>query len=131
MRFALQTAISVAWAAWVTGPEVRSAPVDFVKDIQPILAEHCYQCHGPKRSESGLRLDHKGSAMRGGDHGPVIVPRDASGSVLVRAIRRTDAKLKMPKKGEPLDSEQIDKIVTWISQGAPWPDAASGSLVPK
>ncbi|HEY2573562.1 MAG TPA: PSD1 and planctomycete cytochrome C domain-containing protein, partial [Verrucomicrobiaceae bacterium] len=106
-------------------------PVDFVRDIQPILAERCYQCHGPKRGESGLRLDHKGSAMRGGDHGPVIVPRDPSGSVLVRAIQRTDAKLKMPKKGGPLDPAQVEKIVTWINEGATWPDAASASLVPK
>ena len=102
-----------------------------MKDVQPIFAEHCYQCHGAKRSEAGLRLDHKASAMKGSDNGPAIRPGDAHGSVLVYAIGRTDAKLKMPKKGDPLTPEEIGRIVAWINQGANWPDNASASLVPK
>ena len=50
------------------------APVDFVRDVQPIFAKHCYECHGEKKQKSGLRLDLKAAALKGGDeHGPNIV----------------------------------------------------------
>lgn len=49
----------------LTAPAVGA--VDFVKDIQPILSERCYSCHGPNKQEAALRLDHKPSALKGGD----------------------------------------------------------------
>ena len=59
-----------------TGP-ARAAKADFVRDIQPIFAETCYECHGPKKQKGGLRLDSRRSALAGGQTGPAIVPGDS------------------------------------------------------
>src|SRR5438093_3902587 len=48
--------------------------VDFTRDVRPILQARCAKCHGEKEPKSGLRLDVKAHALRGGDTGPVIVP---------------------------------------------------------
>ena len=49
-------------------------PIDFVRDVRPILQQHCYRCHGEKKQKSGLRLDIKSEALKGGDNqGPSIV----------------------------------------------------------
>ncbi|MCB1234069.1 MAG: hypothetical protein KDM91_03250, partial [Verrucomicrobiae bacterium] len=45
-------------------------PVDFVRDVRPIFEKHCYECHGETKQKSGLRLDVKSAAFKGGDeHG--------------------------------------------------------------
>jgi len=49
------------------------APPDFVRDVQPIFVDHCYQCHGPDKQEAGLRLDQRDAALAGGDSGPLLV----------------------------------------------------------
>ena len=116
-----------AWTALLA--QLSAAPtIDFVRDIQPIFAQHCYTCHGPNRQEAEFRLDHKPTALKGGDLGPAILPGKGADSLLVRAISGQDAKLKMPRKSEPLTSEQIGKIRTWIDEGALWPDSASVQL---
>ncbi len=103
------------------------APVDFVRDVRPVLQARCYECHGPQRHEGGLRLDVRSLARRGGDSGPVILPGDAAGSVLVERLRSSDTDLRMPAEGEPLEPAQIEAIARWIDQGAEWPDEAAGS----
>ena len=55
-------------------PPPASGPVDYEKDVKPLLAQNCYSCHGPEVQQSGLRLDRRQNALRGGDYGPVIVP---------------------------------------------------------
>src|SRR5881392_1330842 len=55
-------------------PAAASRPIDFAKDIQPIFAGHCYDCHGPKKQEAQFRLDSKAVALQGGELGPAIVP---------------------------------------------------------
>ena len=102
--------------------------VDFVKDVQPVFAARCYQCHGPERQEAGFRLDHKPSALKGGDLGVAIVPGKAAESLLVHAVDGTHPKLKMPRKGPPLSHGQIATLTAWINEGAPWPDSASAKI---
>ena len=48
--------------------------IDFVREVQPLLAENCVKCHGPEKQKAGLRLDLKTAAMKGGDDGKVIEP---------------------------------------------------------
>src|SRR6185503_6661243 len=60
--------------------------VDFAKDIQPIFADHCYQCHGPKKQEATLRFDQKTSALKGAESGPVILAGKSAESLLVHAV---------------------------------------------
>ena len=92
--------------------------VDFVRDIQPIFQKRCYQCHGHERQEAAFRLDHKPSALKGGDIGVAIIPGKAEDSLLIRAVSGKEPKLKMPRKGEPLGSDEIAKLTAWINEGA-------------
>ena len=57
-----------------------AAPVDFVRDVRPIFQKHCYECHGEKKQKSGLRLDVKAAALKGGDeHAPNIIAGQGQG----------------------------------------------------
>jgi hypothetical protein len=100
--------------------------VDFGRDIQPILAERCFRCHGPKKQEGGLRLDVRRRAMVGGDSGPVIVARAAPRSDLLARITSADIARRMPPAGERLTAKQIGLLKAWIENGAPWPDELAG-----
>ena len=70
----------------------------FEKKIRPVLASRCYGCHGASAPtpQGGLRLDSAAGIGRGGSSGAVIQPGDPEHSLLIRALRHTDAKLKMP-----------------------------------
>jgi len=99
-----------------------AADVDFIRDIQPLLADRCHQCHGAKKQESGLRLDLKASALQGGDHGPALVPGRSAESLILQVVTGTHPELaRMPEKGEPLNAGQVALLRTWIDQGAAWP----------
>jgi mono/diheme cytochrome c family protein len=106
--------------AWAQQP-----PVDFVRDVQPILSAHCYDCHGPDTQENGLRLSRKDRAFAGGDSGQkAIVPGKPDESRLLRLVSGKDPDQLMPPEGEgePLTPAQIETLARWISEGAPWPD---------
>src|SRR5258705_139393 len=67
-------------------PQPAKRKIDFVKDIQPIFAENCYGCHGPRKQEAQFRLDHKATALRGGELGPAIVPGKSAESLLIQFV---------------------------------------------
>jgi hypothetical protein len=130
-------AIGLLAFGWISGqvvvadePGASQVPVDFVRDIQPILVVHCHACHGGKRQEGGLRLNARESALAGGDSGQkAIVPSDPKASRLVRAIDGSDPEFRMPPEGEgePLSAEQVALISRWISEGANWPETADAT----
>ena len=93
----------------------------FERDVRPLLATHCYECHSThaKRVEANLLLDSRASHLRGGDSGAAIVPGDASSSLLIEALHYDS--YEMPPKGK-LSDEDIQTLVHWIEIGAPWPD---------
>ncbi|MGP0067290.1 MAG: PSD1 and planctomycete cytochrome C domain-containing protein [Isosphaeraceae bacterium] len=93
----------------------------FEARIRPILVEHCQRCHGPKKQESGLRLDTREGVVKGNDAGPVVVPGRPEESPLIEAIRY-DASVKMPPKAR-LPQPAIDDLTTWARMGAPWPES--------
>lgn len=111
-------------------PSPSSRTVDFAKDIQPILADNCYKCHGPSKQEAGLRFDLKSAALKGSENGPVILPGKSAESLLVHAVAWVRDDLKMPKKAERLSDEQIGLLRAWIDQGANWPETASAEKDP-
>ena len=92
----------------------------FEKEVRPLLAANCFECHGEKKQEAGLRLDARQPAMRGGDTGPVIKAGDPEESRLVAAVRYT-GDIQMPPDG-PLSQEKIEVLANWVKRGAPWPD---------
>ncbi len=99
-------------------------PVDFGRDIRPILSDHCFTCHGPdeQRREGNLRLDDKSSVFRQRDGRAAVVPGDLPASELHRRVTATDESLRMPPVdgGRPLSPEQIQILTEWIRQGASW-----------
>ncbi|MDO8540629.1 MAG: PSD1 and planctomycete cytochrome C domain-containing protein [Opitutaceae bacterium] len=101
--------------------------VDFNRDIKPILADRCYECHGPDKHKSGLRLDRKEDALAGGDSGAVIIPGQSAKSLLFTHVSGADPDLVMPPEGDPLTPAQVALLRAWIDEGAPWPDDGPGS----
>src|SRR5438552_4158321 len=95
----------MAGAAEDKAPVAKSLPaatpgnVDFQRDIQPIFERACLSCHGPVKQRSGLRLDRKSEALKGGDSGVVIRPADAEHSRLLLAVEGLDPDLRMPPEG--------------------------------
>ncbi|MCY2985575.1 MAG: DUF1553 domain-containing protein [Planctomycetota bacterium] len=104
------------------GRVVADGPVDFVRDVRPIFEKHCYSCHGATEQESGLRLDVKQAALKGGDdHGPDIVPGQPDTSALIRFINSDDEDSRMPPDGK-MSNAEIATLTRWIVEGAVWPD---------
>lgn len=97
--------------------------VDFTKDIQPVLAASCYNCHGEKMQMGNLRLDAKAIAQR------TIQPGHAAESTLYVRVAGLNDQARMPMGGKALAPEVIDRIKRWIDEGAEWPDAASAPAV--
>lgn len=102
--------------------------VDFVREVQPVLRKRCLACHGADRPQSGLRLDRREDALRGGYSGAVIKPGDSAGSKLFRMVSGREA-AAMPPGGGRLPAAEIEILRKWLDEGAPWPDAAAESKV--
>lgn len=117
----------VCIAAATVAVSARQAPlrVDFGRDVQPILRDHCYACHGPEQQMNGLRLDRRADAMRGGTQS-VIGPGNADGSRLYHRLVGNTVGGQMPPTG-PLRTEHIAVLKAWIDQGAAWPDELAGA----
>jgi mono/diheme cytochrome c family protein len=107
------------WAFLVAIPLLSSAaekPVDFNRDIRPILSDNCFTCHGPdeKRRMAGVRLDTRDGAMA------VVTPGQPDKSRVYVRVSHPDPKRRMPPpaSGHKLTDEQIAKVKRWIEQGA-------------
>ena len=100
----------------------------FEMKVRPILADHCYECHGAKKPKRDLRLDSLAAMLEGGDAGPAIVPGHPEKSLLIKAINH-DGKLKMPK--QKLLPEHIAALTQWVKMGAPWPDSDKPIVIRK
>ena len=109
---------------WAAEAE-ESAPLEFNRDIRPILSDNCYACHGPDQNQrmAGLRLDVQKSALGRLESGKLaIVPGNPEQSELIRRITAQDEARKMPPaySGKALTPQQIDLLTRWIRHGAPW-----------
>ena len=104
-------------------PLTIAAPVDFVSEVQPIFERHCVECHGPDRQKSGLRLDVKAAALKGGDqHAPDIIPGEGKASPLIRFVASAEVDERMPPKGSRLSAAEIATLTRWVDEGAIWPE---------
>ena len=119
----LRAVLATLVLAWITCSAVAQEVIDFDLDVRPILADACFQCHGPdeKTREADLRLDQKEGlfADRGGY--AVVQPGDASRSELVTRIHSKDDGRMPPEESQrQLTSDEIATLERWISQGANW-----------
>src|SRR3954453_24227748 len=62
----------------------------FEKSVRPLLAEHCFECHGAKKQKAGLRLDSREAMLEGGDSGPAIVPGHPEQSLVAKVVKYQD-----------------------------------------
>ncbi|MCP4782686.1 MAG: DUF1553 domain-containing protein [Fuerstiella sp.] len=100
-------------------------PVDFNRDIRPILSARCFACHGTdeKAREAGLRLDISDGATSPLDSGDTaVIPGDSGGSALIARVATDDSDLIMPPEDEenPLSPKEVELLRRWIDQGAVW-----------
>lgn len=97
----------------------------FEARIEPVLAEKCYSCHSATadKVQAGLRLDSREAMLRGGTHGPAVVPGDLIASLLISAVRWHDDDKGMPpeNKGGRLPDKTIADFEQWVLMGAPCP----------
>jgi mono/diheme cytochrome c family protein len=124
------TALAAASVLLASRAAPSDPPVDFARDVQPLLTRSCAGCHGPDKQRGGLRLDTAAGLRAGGDSGPPFVPGDSSRSRLYHAITGTnDVTLMPPKDKEPrLTMAEVATIKAWIDQGAKLP---TDSAAPK
>ncbi len=100
----------------------EDALVDFFeRKIRPLLVDNCYNCHSANtNSRGGLRVDDRNGLTIGGGRGAAVVPGHPEKSLLIAAVKKTHAEVKMPPK-KALTEEQIDDLAKWIKDGAAWP----------
>jgi hypothetical protein len=101
-------------------------PVDFARDIRPILSDRCFACHGPDESKrrAGLRLDTEdGAKKKLSDAHAAIVPGDVNASEILKRVAPENPARRMPPPSsdrKPLTQREVATLRTWIEQGAKW-----------
>jgi hypothetical protein len=103
---------------------LAAATVDFQREIRPLLAENCFQCHGPDSAArmADLRLDRKESVFEVRPDGSPVVPGKPLTSLIYQRISAPDAAVRMPPEysHKSLTAAQIAKVRLWIEEGAEW-----------
>jgi len=110
-------ALSVYLAHAQNLPPAARTRIDFARDIEPLLAQRCFVCHGAQQQMSGLRLDSRETALKGGASGVDLIPGDSAGSRLIRLVSGVDKKV-MPPVGARLTAAEVGLLRAWIDQGA-------------
>lgn len=100
----------------------------FEKSVRPVLAEHCYSCHGAEKAKSGLRLDSREAVLRGTDAGKVAIAGDPEGSSLIKSVRHAPEVEAMPVKKPQLAAAQIEALAQWVKMGLPWPKEEAAAV---
>ena len=111
MRLCLSALCALVPSALLAGPKPA-----FDRDVRPILADHCFACHGPddKARKADLRLDRRDDALA------VIDLKKPAESELVKRITAADKADRMPpeKFGKPLTPAQVETLKAWVASGA-------------
>ena len=115
----------VAFAAAADPPAPATASPQalefFETRVRPVLAAHCYACHGEKVQQAGLRLDTRAGLLKGTDTGKkVVAPGDPDASLLIQAVRYAGA-VKMPPAGR-LPDAVVQVLTDWVRTGAAFPE---------
>jgi mono/diheme cytochrome c family protein len=112
-------------------PLVAADGVDYMRDVKPLFARHCYACHGAEKQRSGLRLDTAKAAFLGGNSGAVVVKGKSDTSRLIQALLGSNDVPPMPPKGPRLSEKEIALVKRWIDEGANAPANESGQQIVK
>ncbi len=122
-RFPLTSSLALLLLSMTVAPVLAAdeskQAVFFETKVRPLLAQHCFECHGAKEQKSDLRLDRRHHFMKGGSGGPIVVPGKPDESELLAAVKYES--YEMPPSA-PLPDEQIAILETWVKNGAYWPE---------
>ncbi len=116
---------TAAVVATIFPASLTAAPIDYARQIQPILSEHCFHCHGPDENtrEAEMRLDTREGALAKSDkHAIAIVPGDPDASEMIRRTTTKDPDdiMPPPDQHKPVSTEQVVLLRQWIKEGAPY-----------
>ena len=111
--------VSAATSSAQDLPPAAKTKIDFARDIEPLLARRCFVCHGAAQQMSGLRLDSKDAALKGGASGVDIKPGNSAESRLIRLVAGLEKK-PMPPVGARLTADEVGLLRAWIDQGVEW-----------
>lgn len=132
MNIHRRIALVACLAATTTLHAAGDAPVDFVKQIKPILADRCVECHNSETLLGELNLQTRELAFRKRATGPVIVPKNAEKSMLYLVLTLPAKDLKaMPATGHRIPKDEVNLIRQWITEGANWPEGKEGAMTPE
>lgn len=92
----------------------------FETQVRPLLAAHCFECHGEKKKQGDLRLDRRQFVFEKGDAGVAVVPGDLKQSRLWQVVQYDEFDTQMPPTGK-LPPDKIEILKNWIETGAYWP----------
>ncbi len=119
--------VAAAGAAAGDHPKVTAEQVQFFETkIRPLLAEHCFKCHGDvKKPKGDLRLNSRAALLEGGDSGPALIPGHPESSRMIDAVNYRKG-LEMPPS-KKLSAKQVALLEDWVKMGAPWPGEAAAA----
>ncbi len=100
-------------------------PVDFARDVRPILSDRCFSCHGPDEAKRqvGLRLDTEDGAKKPRQAHIPVVPGNPDASEMIKRVTQPNAAMRMPpawSDRKPLSEKEVATLRAWIQQGAKW-----------
>ncbi len=111
---ATETEVETETAAVTDTVAPSTGGPSFSNDIRPILQASCTRCHGSSRQSGGLMLNNYSGLMAGSRNGDVVVPGDATNSILIQLVQAG----RMPKSGGRLSDGDIQLIIDWVNAGA-------------
>ena len=91
----------------------------YLEQIQPLLEKNCLACHSTTTKQAGLDLSSRQGILKGGKHGPVVVPGNSKSSLLFGLITHSQQPA-MPPQGEKLPAQATALVGLWIDLGAPY-----------
>jgi uncharacterized membrane protein len=103
-----------------------SPPIDYLREIQPLLERRCYECHGAKKRPKGnLRLSDLASVFARDPSEAALVPGEPERSLVYRRlVLPAEDEERMPPEGDPLPAAEIELVRRWIAEGARWVEAS-------
>src|SRR4051812_14364306 len=101
-------------------PLPSASPIQFARDIQPILQNSCVKCHGRGKAKGGFQIDTRETFLKGGESGPAVIEGKSEESLLIEMVSGLDPDNVMPQKGSHLSATQVGLLRAWIDHGMPW-----------
>ncbi len=123
--FTMAATVLMAIIFKVRAEEDASRPEFYSVHVKPIFEGNCNRCHGGMNRRGGLSMSTRMGMLKGGKHGPALVPGDPDGSLLVRLIRHqgpANDPMPMPNKGAKLPDSDIATVARWVKAGAVMPE---------